>query len=72
MNLSANVGGLDRGMRLVLGIVLIALAFFNVFSGTWAIIAYTIGAIALITGIIKFCPANALFGINTCKTKSSS
>lgn len=71
MNLSANVGGLDRGMRLALGIVLIALAFFDVFSGTWAIIAYIVGAIALITGIIKFCPANALFGINTCKTKSS-
>jgi len=71
MNLSLNVGGVDRILRLVLGIALIALAYFEVLSGTGAIVAYVIAAIALVTGLIKFCPVNTLIGINTCKVKSS-
>ena len=71
MKLSFNVGGLDRILRLVLGIVLIALAYFGILSGTGAIVAYIVAAIALVTGLIRFCPVNALIGINTCKVKSS-
>jgi len=67
MKLSWNVGGWDRGVRIILGIVLIALASFGVLRGTLAIIGYVIAGIALLTGIIKFCPASALLGINTCK-----
>lgn len=67
MELSLNVGGLDRAGRLVMGVILIALAFFEIVTGTVAIIAYVLAAIALITGLIGFCPLNALFGINTCK-----
>lgn len=69
MKLSFNVGGYDQAFRLVLGIVLIALAYFGVVTGSGAIVAYVIAAIALVTGLIRFCPHNALFGINTCKTK---
>lgn len=67
MELSFNVGGLDRAGRLVIGVILIALGFFEIITGTAAIIAYALAAIALVTGLIRFCPLNALFGINTCK-----
>lgn len=71
MKLSFNVGGWDRTGRLILGVVLIALAYFDVLTGTAAIIAYVVAAIALVTGLVRFCPVNALFGINTCQVKPS-
>ena len=69
MNLSLNVGGFDRVFRIILGVVLVALAYFGILSGTGAIIAYVVAAIAIVTGVIRFCPLNALIGINTCKTR---
>ena len=60
-----NVGGADRGIRLILGIALLALAFLHVVTGTLAIAAYVVGAIALVTGFFRFCPAWTACGINT-------
>lgn len=70
MSLSLNVGGTDRVIRLVLGIVLIALAYFGIFTGTAAIVAYVVGAIAIVTGLVNFCLLYLPFGINTRKSKS--
>jgi hypothetical protein len=67
--MSFNVGGIDRALRVVLGVGLIALAFFHVFTGTLAIVAYVVAAIALVTGVFRFCPAWALFGIDTSSAK---
>jgi len=61
----SNVGGIDRGIRIVLGIALFGLALMHVVTGTWAIAAYVAGAVALVTGVVRFCPAWSLFGINT-------
>lgn len=69
MKLSLNVCGFERMFRLVLGVVLIGLAYFGILSGTGAIVAYVVAAIALVTGLFKFCPITALLGINTCKVK---
>jgi hypothetical protein len=69
--MSFNVGGLDRGIRLVIGIVLIALAFFHIFTGVAGIIAYVVAGIALVTAILGFCPAWTLFGINTRAPKAT-
>jgi len=63
-----NVGGAERAIRLIIGIALLALGFFHVVSGTMAIAAYVLGAIALVTGLIRFCPLWTVFGINTCAT----
>lgn len=60
-----NVGGVDRGIRIVLGIALLVLGFLHVVTGTLAIIAYIVGAVALITGVVRFCPAWSIFGFNT-------
>ncbi|HEX5364268.1 MAG TPA: DUF2892 domain-containing protein [Gallionella sp.] len=56
-----NVGGIDRIARIIAGLVLIGLAAANMI-GVWGYI----GLVPLLTGIFKFCPAYAIFGMNTC------
>jgi hypothetical protein len=61
--MKANVGGIDRVIRIVAGLALIAWALLG--GPVWA----WIGAVPLVTGLINFCPAWSLLGINTCKVK---
>ena len=60
-----NVGGIDRTLRIMLGLVLIGLAA----SGTVGWWGY-LGVVPLLTGLIGWCPPYALFGWNTCAVKS--
>jgi hypothetical protein len=64
-----NVGGLDRTARFVIGIVLLILGLVAPIGTAWQIVALVIAAIALITAVVRFCPANFLLGINTCETE---
>jgi len=64
--MTSNVGGWDRGIRFILGVVLIALGATHVLTGTTAIVGYVVGGIALVTGLVRYCPAWSIFGINTC------
>jgi hypothetical protein len=57
-----NVGGFDRIGRIILGVIIIELAAFNII-GPWGWLA--IGFV--VSGVFKFCPAYSLFGIRTCK-----
>ena len=61
-----NVGGLDRTLRVVAGLVLIALAA----TGTVGVWGYA-GLILVATGAIGFCPAYPLLSVNTCATKKT-
>jgi hypothetical protein len=67
--MTCNVGGIERPIRMVLGLMFIALGAFAALppAGMW--ISYAVGAIALITGMVGFCPAWNLLGINTCPAK---
>ncbi len=67
----ANVGGADKTIRIVLGIALLILSALHIITGTLMVVAYVVGAVALITGLIGFCPAWAVFGIKTCSTTHS-
>ncbi len=61
-----NVGKLDRMIRAVLGVVLLVV---GISTGMW--IVTTIGAIALVTAAISFCPLYAILKLDTgCKPKS--
>ena len=62
--MTRNVGGIDRVLRIVLGLVLIALAATGT-VGLWG----WIGVVPLLTGIFRFCPAYPLLGISTCPMK---
>ena len=70
--MTCNIGGIERPIRIVLGVILLALALFGQMPtpGAWGI--GVVGAIALMTGAVGFCPAWKLFGINTCPTKSAN
>jgi uncharacterized membrane protein HdeD (DUF308 family) len=67
----SNVGTTDRVIRIVLGIILVALGLRHTVTGGLAIAAYVVGAIALVTGVVRYCPAWSVFGINTCPLKPS-
>ena len=59
--MNANVGTIDRVARVVLGLLLIALAATGT-TGAWAYI----GIIPLATGVLRFCPAYRIFGFSSC------
>lgn len=61
--MNKNVGGIDRILRIVAGLVLIALAVTGV-VGVWGYI----GVVPLLTGVIGWCPAYLPLGIKTCKS----
>jgi len=63
---NSNVGSADRIFRIVLGLVLLALAFF-VAAGFWAAVAGLFGVIFLVTGIIGWCPLYLPFKFSTRK-----
>ncbi|TCS69995.1 DUF2892 family protein [Sulfuritortus calidifontis] len=62
--MQANVGGVDRIIRIVVGLALIVWALMG--GPVWA----WIGVVPLATGVIGWCPAYLPFGIKTCKTES--
>lgn len=61
-----NVGSVDKVIRIILGLVLLALVFVGP-QTPWG----WIGIIPLATGLIGFCPLYSVFGINTCPTKQA-
>jgi hypothetical protein len=62
--MNANVGTVDRSLRIIVGIALIALAATGQ-VGVWGYI----GVVPLLTGLFKMCPVYSLFGFNTCSIK---
>ena len=62
--MKANVGGIDRILRVVVGLVLIALAATGT-VGVWG----WIGVVPLLTGVIRWCPVYPLLGMSTCPVK---
>ncbi|MBT8039239.1 MAG: DUF2892 domain-containing protein [Gammaproteobacteria bacterium] len=57
-----NVHNIERGVRIVIGLVLISLAFWGPES-PWG----WIGVVPLATGLLGWCPPYAMLGINTCR-----
>lgn len=61
--MSKNVGGIDRILRIVVGLALIGATLAGLI-GVWG----WIGVVPLATGAIGWCPAYLPFGIKTCKS----
>lgn len=62
--MKGNVGGVDRALRVIVGLGLLSLVFVGP-QTPWG----WIGLLPLLTGLVGFCPAYLPFGIKTCKTK---
>ncbi len=62
--MARNEGTLDRALRVILGLVLIALVFVGP-QTPWG----WIGLVPLLTGLVGMCPLYSVLGINTCKVR---
>lgn len=62
-----NVGGLDRALRIIVGLVLIGLSLAGTI-GVWG----WIGIVPLATGLLGSCPLYKLLGLSTCPLKSTN
>lgn len=62
-----NVGGIDRILRIVVGIVLIGLAATGT-VGWWG----WLGVVPLATGLFRFCPMYRLLGMSTCPVQNKA
>lgn len=64
--MSVNVGSTDRVIRLIVGLVLLALPFTGLFTSPvlfWG--GLVVGAVLVVTAAFRFCPLYRLFGLST-------
>lgn len=66
--MKANVGSVDKAVRIVIALVLFSLYF--VLEGNLRYIAF-VGIIPLLTAFVSWCPLYSIFGISTCPLKKS-
>ncbi len=59
-----NVGGIDKILRIIVGLGLIAIVFIGP-QTPWG----WLGIVPLVTGLFGFCPLYTLIGLNTCPIK---
>jgi len=59
--MNANVGNLDRALRVVVGLALLALTLTGTI-GVWG----WIGVVPIATALFRFCPLYTMLGIRTC------
>jgi len=64
--MNKNIGTIDKGLRIVVGLALLAYAIWGTSNYTWV---GWLGVIPLVTAAIGWCPPYAILGINTCKVK---
>ncbi len=63
------MGTADKVIRILIAVVIAALYFTNVISGTLAIVLGVLAVVFVLTSFISFCPLYLPFGINTSKKK---
>lgn len=67
----ANVGGVDRAFRIIIGLIFLILGIF-VFKSALSVIFIILGALALLTGIIRFCPGYLPFKFSSVPVKKAN
>ena len=63
--MKSNVGGIDRTLRLIVGLALLSAGLY--YQSWWGLI----GLVPLLTAVFRFCPAYLPFGISSCGQPSS-
>lgn len=63
------VGSADKVIRIILGLILLIIAFALSVGSALKVVLIVLGIIALLTAITSICPLYSLLGINTCKVK---
>ena len=68
--MKANMGTIDRVIRVLLAAVFAYLYFSGTVAGTFGLILVILGGVFLLTSIVAFCPLYTLVGISTCPKKN--
>lgn len=68
--MTKNMGSIDRTIRVLAGVVVLALYFMHYLSGTLALVLGAIAIIFIVTSFVGWCPAYAPFGWSTRKGDS--
>ena len=63
--MKANMGTIDRIIRAIAGVALIASWPLGLFEGTLGIVLPVVGAVLLVTAMLRWCPPYMLLGLNT-------
>ncbi len=66
--MKSNMGKMDRVLRAVVGVLLLAAFALDGLTGALGILALIVGIALLGTAALGYCPPYALLGINTCGT----
>lgn len=65
--MKANMGSLDRVIRIIVAIVIGILYYQGIIEGTFGLVLLIVGAIFLLTSFVSFCPLYLPFGLSTRK-----
>lgn len=65
--MKTNMASIERIIRIITAVIIIALYFTNMISGALAIILLVFAGVFIISSLINFCPLYTLLGIKTCK-----
>jgi hypothetical protein len=66
------MGTVDKVVRIVVAVVLAALYFMNVVTGTLGIVLVVAAAVFVLTSLVSFCPLYTLFGLSTCPVEQKN
>jgi hypothetical protein len=69
--MKANMGLIDRVLRVLVAVAIVALYFTHVISGTLAIVLLVFAGIFIATSLVSVCPLYLPFGLSTLRRKMS-
>ncbi|HEY9686995.1 MAG TPA: DUF2892 domain-containing protein [Coleofasciculaceae cyanobacterium] len=69
MTSERNVCGVEKTVRITLGLLLLGIGLFADIATGWRVLSLVLSATALLTGIIGYCPLNKILGANSCRIK---
>jgi hypothetical protein len=64
-----NMGSTDRGIRVLLAIMMAGLYFSNEVTGAFGVVLLLLAVVFLLTSLVSFCPLYTIFGFNTNKKR---
>lgn len=67
--MKANMGKIDKLVRVAIAVLIAGLYFTNTISGTLGLILLSLAVVFVFTCVVSFCPLYLPFGISTCKKR---
>lgn len=61
-----NMGNIDRTIRVIVAVLIAALYFTGILTGTIGIVLLVLAGVFVLTSLVGFCPLYTLVGIDTC------